>query len=29
VMLTPHPKVTKAHQTWLKVQTNSFKLSFS
>jgi len=24
VMLTCHPKVTEAHQTWLKVQTNSF-----
>ncbi len=29
VMLTRYPKATKAHQTWLKVQTNSFKLSFS
>lgn len=25
VILTCHPKATKADQTWLKVQTNSFK----
>ena len=24
-VLTRHPKVTEANQTWLKVQTNSFK----
>ncbi|OJA06544.1 hypothetical protein QHL1GM_14730 [Halomonas sp. QHL1] len=29
VILTCHPKVTEADQTWLKVQTNSFKLTFS
>ncbi|ELY20070.1 hypothetical protein HALTITAN_3301, partial [Vreelandella titanicae BH1] len=25
VILTCHPRATKADQTWLKVQTNSFK----
>jgi len=28
VILTCHSKVTKADQTWLKVQTNSFKTGF-
>jgi len=29
VILTRHSKVTKADQTWLKVQTNSFQFTLS